>query len=65
MQAMYENSSIFVTNVQDNEQDMLDDIVHEISHSVEETDGDIIYSDGSIEQEFLEKEILFTMVDLR
>ena len=35
-EAAYENSSIFVTNVQDNEQDMADDIIHEIAHSIEE-----------------------------
>ena len=31
-ESAYENSSIFVTNVQDNELDMVDDIVHEIAH---------------------------------
>tara|TARA_B100000700_G_scaffold264490_1_gene302276 strand:+ start:1247 stop:1936 length:690 start_codon:yes stop_codon:yes gene_type:complete len=55
IQAMYENSSIFVTNNQENEEDMADDIVHEIAHSVEETYKDFIYSDGELEKEFLNK----------
>ena len=55
IQAMYENSCIFVTNNQDNIEDMCDDIVHEIAHSLEEVYGDIIYFDGKLENEFLEK----------
>jgi len=55
VQAMYENSSIFVTNKQDTLEDMIDDIVHEISHSLEEIYGSFIYSDGKIEREFLQK----------
>ena len=55
IQAMYENSCIFVTNSQDSIDDMCDDIVHEIAHSLEEVHKDIIYSDGQLEQEFLEK----------
>lgn len=55
IQAMYENSCIFVTNNQDNVEDMCDDIVHEIAHSLEEVYGDIIYFDGKLENEFLEK----------
>lgn len=55
LQAAYENSSIFVTNEQQDEDDMLDDIIHEIAHSVEETYGDLLYSDLKIEREFLSK----------
>ncbi len=55
IQAMYENSSIFVTNAQDDENDMADDIVHEIAHSVEEMHRDLIYSDGELESEFINK----------
>ena len=55
IQAMYENSCIFVTNSQDSIEDMCDDIVHEIAHSLEEVYGDIIYFDGKLEKEFLEK----------
>lgn len=55
IQAMYENSCIFVTNEQDSVEDMCDDIVHEIAHSLEEVYRDIIYSDGELEKEFLDK----------
>ena len=55
IQAMYENSCIFVTNQQDSVDDMCDDIVHEIAHSLEEMYRDMIYSDGQIEKEFLQK----------
>ena len=55
IQAMYENSCIFVTNQQDDANDMCDDIVHEIAHSLEEIYRDIIYSDGELEKEFIQK----------
>jgi len=53
--AMYENSCIFVTNSQDNLNDMADDIVHELAHSVEEIYKDTLYSDGRLENEFIQK----------
>tara|TARA_B100000085_G_scaffold283356_1_gene313844 strand:- start:12783 stop:13448 length:666 start_codon:yes stop_codon:yes gene_type:complete len=55
LQAMYENSSIFVTNEQTDEQDMLDDLVHEVAHSVEEMYKIELYQDKQIEKEFLIK----------
>lgn len=55
IQAAYENSAIFVTNNQKNVEDMSDDIVHEIAHSVEEAHKDQIYSDGELEREFILK----------
>jgi hypothetical protein len=55
LEAMYENSSIFVTNEQEDENDMADDIAHEIAHSVEEVYRHLIYSDGELEKEFLNK----------
>ena len=55
VQAAYENSSIFVTNEQDNVEDMVDDVIHEIAHSVEEKYMTEIYSDQKIENEFLHK----------
>tara|TARA_Y100000034_G_C6883841_1_gene405498 strand:+ start:873 stop:1562 length:690 start_codon:yes stop_codon:yes gene_type:complete len=53
--ALYKNGAIYVTNDQDDEEDMIDDIVHEIAHSIEEIANDKIYGDGSLEQEFLGK----------
>ena len=55
IQAMFENSSIFITNNQKSNQDMLDDLVHEVAHSVEEIEAEAIYSDKEIEREFLGK----------
>ena len=50
--AMYKHSSIFITNRQTTEDDILSDLVHEIAHSVEENYGFLIYGDGKIEEEF-------------
>lgn len=55
IQAMYKDSTIFVTNIQDDSRDLLDDIIHEIAHSVEEIYQKDIYSDGILEKEFLRK----------
>lgn len=55
IQAMYENSTIFVTNKQDSNEDMLDDLIHEVAHSVEEIKSNFIYGDAQIKQEFLQK----------
>tara|TARA_R110000824_G_scaffold11540_2_gene50344 strand:+ start:21346 stop:22047 length:702 start_codon:yes stop_codon:yes gene_type:complete len=51
----YEDGTIYVSNFQDSEEDMIDDIVHEISHSLETPLGHEIYGDGKIEQEFIAK----------
>ena len=53
--AFYEAGTIYVSNIQDNDDDMVDDIVHEIAHLVEETQGLEIYGDDRIEAEFLGK----------
>jgi len=53
--AFYENGAIYTTNKQANEMDLIDDIVHELAHSIEEFAGDVIYADGNIENEFLGK----------
>jgi len=55
IQAMFENSSIFITSKQNSEEDMLDDLIHETAHSVEEIKSAQIYSDKEIEREFLQK----------
>lgn len=55
LEAMYMNSSIFMSNEIENEVDIIDDLVHEIAHSVEETYKEEIYFDGNLEKEFLVK----------
>lgn len=59
--AIYLDGAIFVSPNQDSEQDMIDDIIHEYAHSVEESLGTILYADQKIQKEFiLKKNILST-----
>jgi hypothetical protein len=53
--AMFKDGAIYVTNDQSNEEDMVDDIVHEIAHSLESPQGYFIYGDGKLQKEFLAK----------
>ena len=53
--ALYDSGAIYMTNVQQEDTDIIDDIIHEISHSLEERHKDLIYSDGAIVKEFLGK----------
>lgn len=53
--AMYKDNIIYVSNNQDDNNDLLDDIVHEYSHALEEKYKEEIYSDESIKNEFLLK----------
>tara|TARA_R100001082_G_C4321072_1_gene141150 strand:- start:166 stop:891 length:726 start_codon:yes stop_codon:yes gene_type:complete len=53
--AFYKDGTIYVTNQQDDNFDMIDDIMHEIAHSVEELAKEEIYEDMLIEREFLGK----------
>lgn len=55
LNAFYKDGTLYVSNVQDDEEDMYDDIVHEIAHSLESALGYEIYGDKKIEQEFLRK----------
>ena len=60
--SMYMHGAIFVTNDQDNEEDILDDLVHEIAHHVETKFAQEIYGDGKIRQEFLGKRMRFEKI---
>ena len=53
--AMYKEGAIYISPEQDNEEDLLDDIVHEIAHSFEKEYYGILYEDGELEREFLGK----------
>jgi len=53
--AMFKDGAIYITNNQENEEDMVDDIVHEIAHSLESPQGYLIYGDGKLQSEFLAK----------
>ena len=57
IQAYYDNKAVFMTNNQVDEDDMIDDIVHEIAHAVEEKYGGAIYLDGLLKEEFVRKRL--------
>jgi hypothetical protein len=53
--AFYDEGALYISHIQDNEQDLYDDIVHEIAHSLEEVYSYQIYGDGKLKNEFLNK----------
>ena len=53
--AFYENGILHISNIQQDENDMLDDLVHEVAHSVESINGFEIYGDEKLKREFLSK----------
>ena len=55
LDSMWKDSAIYLTNEQKSESDMLDDIIHEIAHALEDQFAMEIYADGKIESEFLLK----------
>jgi len=62
--AMYKDGAIYISPIQDDAKDLLDDIVHEIAHSFEKEYQDLIYGDEGLEREFLAKRrSLYYLVD--
>jgi len=62
--ALYKDDIIYVSNNQDNESDLVDDIIHEIAHSLEKKYHNEIYGDDKLESEFLAKrKMLYFLVD--
>ena len=60
--SFFEDGAIYVTNIQNNEMDMIDDLIHEIAHAAEREYSGLVYT-GSIEREFLAKrERLFSIL---
>jgi len=53
--AFYGEGCLYISNIQDDEEDIFDDIIHEIAHSLEEPYGYEIYGDKRLEKEFLSK----------
>ena len=53
--AMFKDDAIYLSPDQDDEKDLLDDIIHELAHAVEEKHEDKIYGDGRLEREFVTK----------
>ena len=55
LNAFYDGGTVYISPEQDSNEDLYDDILHEIAHSLEQPYGAMIYHDGKIEREFLEK----------
>ena len=53
--AYFEDGAIYVTNKQDDEMDMIEDLIHEISHAVENNNQEFIYGRGALQREFVGK----------
>jgi len=53
--AVFNNGAIMISNKQDDVNDMIDDIVHEIAHATEEKYYNLIYEDQVLKKEFLGK----------
>ena len=48
VKAAFLDGGIYITNDQDNNADIFDDIIHEISHSIESTHGSVLFADGEL-----------------
>ena len=53
--AFYDDNALYISYLQEGEEDLYDDIVHEIAHSLENAHGYQIYADEKIKEEFLRK----------
>jgi Mlc titration factor MtfA (ptsG expression regulator) len=62
--AFYESGAIYVTNDQEDEMDMIDDIIHELAHAVETNNQEIIYGNGKLQREFkVKRRKLFSILE--
>ena len=55
VKSVYMDGAIYASNEQKSEQDLYDDIVHEIAHSLEKPYGLMLYGDDKLELEFRKK----------
>ena len=55
LEAMYKDGAIYVTNQIQSAKDLIENIVHEASHSLEYSYGAVIYGDRKINAEFIGK----------
>jgi len=53
--AFYDSGTIYISHIQNDNEDMIEDLVHELAHSLEEAHGYYIYGDEKIKKEFLRK----------
>tara|TARA_R110000796_G_scaffold50777_1_gene119700 strand:+ start:1659 stop:2351 length:693 start_codon:yes stop_codon:yes gene_type:complete len=55
LEALYKDGAIYISNKIINSRDLLENILHEMAHSLEVAEGHYIYADGSLHTEFLGK----------
>tara|TARA_Y100000034_G_C6809391_1_gene363660 strand:- start:152 stop:862 length:711 start_codon:yes stop_codon:yes gene_type:complete len=61
--AAYLDGAIYVTNEQDSEEEMTEDIIHEVAHAAQRMFGREVYSDRAVQKEFSRKrEVLFNIL---
>ena len=53
--AMFSDGAMYISNDQDNNLDLKDDIVHELAHAIEDKYDDYIYYDEKIKNEYFTK----------
>lgn len=60
--AYFEDGAIYVTNYQEEEMDMIDDLIHELAHAVEKNNEEFIYGSGYLQREFMAKRERLTTI---
>ena len=55
LEALYKDAAIYITNDLATERDLLENLIHEMSHSLEPAMGHFIYGDQKLKSEFLAK----------
>ena len=55
LRAFYDSGTLYISNVQYDDIELFETIVHEIAHAVETTYGYEIYGDGKVQDEFVRK----------
>jgi len=55
LEALYKDGAIYITNDLSTERDLLENLIHEMSHSLEPAIGHFIYGDQRLKSEFLAK----------
>jgi uncharacterized protein YeaC (DUF1315 family) len=55
LNAMYSEGVLYISNFQASEEDMYDDIIHEMAHAVEDHNRELVYGDQRLIVEFLGK----------
>ena len=55
LEALYKDGAIYLTPFLYSDHDVIENIVHEVSHSIEERLGRLIYGDGKLRKEFQTK----------